>query len=74
MSRLLWVAAGAGVTLYVTFKVRGYLSMASPESLGHRVAGSLTSAREQARDFADRVRAAMAESEAEIRESLGLPS
>lgn len=73
MRRAFWFAVGAGATVYVLVKARGYAQQASPEALGRRVAGSVTQAREQAHDFAGRVRAAMAESEAEIRETLGLP-
>ncbi len=71
--RLLWFAIGAGVTLYAVVKVREYLDKASPEAVGNRVAASVTAAKDSVLDFAARVRAGMAESEAEIRESLGLP-
>jgi hypothetical protein len=71
--RLLWFAIGAGVTLYAVAKVRAYLDQASPEALGNRAAASITAAREGVLDFTARFRAGMVESEAEIRESLGLP-
>jgi hypothetical protein len=57
----------------VVTKVRGYLKKASPQALGNRVTDAATGATDSARDFATRVRAAMAEREAELRDELGLP-
>ena len=73
MRRAFWFTVGAGVTVLVVVKVRSYLSKASPEALGGRVQASVSAAGQSARDFADRVRAAMAERETELRETLGLP-
>jgi hypothetical protein len=73
MGRLFWIAVGAGVAIYVMSKVRTYLDNANPEVIGNRVAESVTAGVRTAQDFVDRVRAATAESEAEIRSSLGLP-
>jgi hypothetical protein len=81
--RLFWFALGVGVALWVVSKVRESFRRASPQALGHRVAVSASGVGESARDFTDRVRAAMAEREAELRavldqrgarsDSLGLP-
>lgn len=73
MRRLFWIAVGAGAAIYVMSKVRNYLEHASPEAIGNRVAESVTAGVRTAQDFVERVRAATAESEAEIRSSLGLP-
>jgi hypothetical protein len=65
--RLLWFAVGAGFALWAWSKLRGYLRRASPEAVGHRVAESAAGLTDAARDFVDRVRAASAEREAELR-------
>jgi hypothetical protein len=69
LRRLFWFAIGVGFAIFVVTKVRGYLKKASPQALGNRV----TDATDSARDFATRVRAAMVEREAELRDELGLP-
>jgi len=73
VSRLFWVAVGAGTAIFVTIKVRDYLRQATPEAIGSRARESAASLTDSARDFADRVRAAMAERETELRDTLGLP-
>lgn len=70
--RLLWFAVGAGFALWAWSRLRGYLRRARPEAVGHRVAESAAGLGESARDFVDRVRAASAEREAELRDALGL--
>lgn len=72
IKRLFWFAIGAGVALFVIKKVRGYLRKASPQAVGRQVAGSAGGVTAAARDFTGRVRAAMAERETELRETLGL--
>jgi hypothetical protein len=71
--RLFWFAIGAGVAVFVSMKIRGYMKKTSPEAIGHRVAESASNVSESARGFVDRLRAGMAERETELRESLGLP-
>lgn len=71
--RLFWFAIGAGVAVFVSVKIRGYLKKTSPEAVGQRVAQSASSVSESARGFVDRLRAGMAERETELREMLGLP-
>ena len=73
IGRLLWFVLGAGFALWALSKVRGYLRLASPQAVGHRMVESAAGIGESARDFSDRVRAAMAEREAELRDALGLP-
>jgi uncharacterized protein HemX len=71
IKRLFWLAIGAGIALFVVNKIRKYLRKSSPQAVGQRVAdnaGNLTTA---ARDFTTRLRAAMAERETELRETLG---
>ena len=71
--RLFWFALGAGVAVFVFVKIRESLRRASPQAVGQRVADQAAGLGASARDFTDRVRAAMAEREAEIRTELGLP-
>jgi hypothetical protein len=73
MRRLFWFILGAGLAIFVYRKIRESLKKASPEAIGHRVAGSASGDGERAQDFAARVRAGMAERETELRETLGLP-
>jgi hypothetical protein len=54
-------------------KIRDALRRATPQAVGQRVADQAAGLGASARDFTDRVRAAMAEREAEIRTELGLP-
>ena len=71
--RIFWFALGAGVAIFVFVKIRDSLRRASPQAVGQRVADQAAGLGASARDFTDRVRAAMAEREAEIRTELGLP-
>lgn len=70
--RVFWFAVGAGVTLYVVAKARRYAQEHSPEALVDKVQQSVLDAGDSARAFVARVRAASAEREAELRETLGL--
>lgn len=73
MRRVFWFAVGAGVTVFVVVKARQVWHQAAPQAIGHRVADSASTAGDAVRDFVGRVRAAMAERELELRETLGLP-
>jgi Family of unknown function (DUF6167) len=73
IGRLFWFALGVGVAVFVLVKVRNALRPATPQALGQRVADQAAGVGAAARDFTERVRAAMAEREAEIRTELGLP-
>lgn len=71
IKRVFWFLVGAGVAAFVAIKIRDYLQQATPEAIGSRVADSAAGITERAQDFADRVRAAMVEREAEINDALG---
>jgi hypothetical protein len=71
--RFFWFALGAGLAIFVFVKIRQALSKAAPDAIGQRVADSAAGVGASARDFTERVRAAMAEREAELRDELGLP-
>lgn len=73
IKRLLWFAIGAAVAVFVIKKVRAYVRKSSPQAVGQRVADSAGTLGSTARTFTERVRAAMAEREAELSEALGLP-
>jgi hypothetical protein len=68
LKRFIWFAIGAGVALFVYVKVRNYLKRVRPSVMGSRVADSAAGVGDRAQDFVGRVRAAMAEREAELRE------
>jgi len=67
VKRFFWFAIGAGVAIFVYVKVRNFWQQARPAAVGSRVADSAAGLGERAQDFAGRVRAAMAEREAELR-------
>lgn len=71
IKRVFWFLIGAGVAAFVAVKIREYLNQATPEAIGNRVADSAAGLTERARDFSDRVRAAMVEREAELNDALG---
>jgi hypothetical protein len=68
LRRFFWFAIGAGFALFVYVKLRGYLRRARPSVIGSRVADSAAGVGDRAQDFVGRVRTAMAEREAELRE------
>lgn len=74
MGRLLWFGLGVGAAVYAVIKVRQLAPQGGPKAIGQRVADSAVSVGERASDFTDRVRAAMAEREAELRAELDLPA
>ena len=71
--RVFWFGVGAGAAIFVVVKVRQYARQASPSAVGHRVTDGASDLIASVRDFTDRVRAAMAEREAELRDALSLP-
>ena len=71
--RVIWFGVGAGATIFVVVKVRQYARQASPSAVGQRLNDSAADLVASVRDFTDRVRAAMAEREAELRDALSLP-
>lgn len=73
LGRLFWFVLGAGLAIWVFLRIRSMLRQASPDAVTQRVASSAAGVGASARDFTDRVRAAMAEREAELRDELGMP-
>lgn len=73
MKRLLWFLIGVVIGAFVIKRVREYLQRRAPEALGNKMAETAGSVGDAATGFADRVRAAMAERESEIRDALGQP-
>jgi hypothetical protein len=67
IGRIFWFLLGVGFAVWVIVKLRDWLRRASPQAVGQRVAASTAGVGASARDFTDRVRAAMAEREAELR-------
>ena len=68
MRRLVWMAVGAGLAIYVVRRIDRALDAASPEGIGR----SLTAAVDALKDLAGDVREAMAEREHELRVALGV--
>jgi hypothetical protein len=74
MGRLVWFGIGVGVAVFAAVKARQLTQQAGPKAIGQRVADSAVSVGERASEFTDRLRAAMAEREAELRAELNLPA
>jgi hypothetical protein len=66
--RLVWMAVGAGITIYVVRRIDRALDAASPEGIGR----ALNAAVDALREFTVEVREAMAEREQELRVALGV--
>lgn len=73
MRKVFWFAVGAGVTIFVVVKARQVWHQATPQAIGQRVSSSAQGVGDSVRDFTVRLRAAMAERETELRDTLGLP-
>lgn len=73
MRKVFWFAVGAGVTIFVVVKARQIWQQATPQAIGQRVSESAQGIGDSVRDFTVRLRAAMAERETELRDTLGLP-
>ena len=73
IKRLLWFVVGVAVGAFVIKKVRDYVAKATPEAISNRVVDGAGNLGGSAAAFVDRARAAMAEREAELRDTLGLP-
>ena len=52
--RLFWFAIGAGVAVFVSVKIRGYIKTTRPEAIGRRVAESASGMSQSAHGFVDR--------------------
>lgn len=73
VGRVFWFAFGAGASVLAVVKARDLLRRATPQALGQRVGRSAGGLTASVRDFTDRVRAASAEREAELRDAFGRP-
>ena len=69
MSRAVWFAAGAGISVYAMTRARRVAETFTPDGLADRLAGLSLGARL----FRDEVAVGMAEREIDLRERLGLP-
>ncbi|HEX6328462.1 MAG TPA: DUF6167 family protein [Jiangellaceae bacterium] len=72
MRRLFWVALGATAGILVARQITRSARNLTPDGAAHRVAGALGGFTEALREFADDVKAGMAERDIELREALGI--
>lgn len=72
MRRLFWVAFGATAGVLVARKLNQAARSLTPEGAADRAATAVSGLTGEVRRFADDVRAAMAEREAELRDALGM--
>ena len=76
LKKVFWFSVGIGVGVFVVVKGRQYLRRATPAAVQERVTKSVstaaTGAGERLTAFITDARAAMAEREAELRDTLGL--
>lgn len=70
--KIFWFLLGAGVGVFALMKAKKYLQQTTPEAIGGRLAESISGLGESIHDFSAEVRAAMAERETELRDTLGL--
>ena len=73
MRKVFWFAVGAGVTVFVVVKGRQLWQRATPQAIAQRASESAQGVSASVQDFVVRLRAAMAERETELRDTLGLP-
>ncbi len=72
MRRLFWLAMGITIGVMVVRKLSALAERFTPRGMAEGVGGGLAELSAAIRDFGADVRAAMAEREAELRESTGL--
>jgi hypothetical protein len=72
MRRLFWLAMGITIGALVVRKLSKAAARMTPSGMAQGIAASLADLADSLRDFAGDVREAMAEREAELRESTGL--
>ncbi len=72
MRRIFWFTVGAGVGVFVLIKARDYARKATPAAVQRRVVDSGHGLAARISEFTSTVSHAMAEREAELRDSLGL--
>lgn len=72
MRRLFWVALGATAGILVARRLTRAASRLTPEGAAGQVSGAVGRLTEGVREFADDVRAGMAERDGELRNALGI--
>ena len=72
LRRILWFTIGTGVGVFVVLKARDYLRRATPAAVQDRVGQAAVGMGDRITEFMTEARAAMAEREAELRDTLGL--
>jgi hypothetical protein len=72
MKRLFWVALGATAGILVARQIARSARNLTPDGAADRVAGALGGFTQALREFADDVKAGMAERDIELREALGI--
>jgi hypothetical protein len=72
VKRLFWIALGATAGVLVVRKLTKAAESMTPEGAADQVSKALGSVSASIRDFADDVRASMAERDAELRDALGI--
>lgn len=72
MKRLFWVALGATAGILVARRLAKTARNLTPEGAADRVSGALGGLGQSFREFAEDVRAGMAERDTELRQALGI--
>lgn len=72
MRRLFWITLGATAGVLVVRKVTRAAESVTPEGAADRVSTGLETLADSVREFADEVRAGMAERDTELRQALGV--
>ncbi len=72
MRRLFWITLGATAGVLVVRKVTRAAESVTPEGAADRVSAGLETLADSVREFADEVRAGMAERDTELRQALGV--
>jgi len=72
MRRLFWVALGATAGVLVARRLTRTARKLTPEGAADRVSGAVGGLTQALREFADDVKAGMAERDLELREALGI--
>ena len=72
MRRLFWIALGAAAGVLVARRLTKAARQLTPDGAAERVSGAVGGLTQAVREFADDVRAGMAERDIELREALGI--
>lgn len=72
MRRLFWIALGATAGVLVARRLTKAARQLTPDGAAERVSGAVGGLTQAVREFADDVKAGMAERDIELREALGI--